>query len=283
MRFLLCLSKLPLGVLYAVTWCVYVVLYFGVRFRRPLAMDNLRRVFPDRSEAEREALSRASYRHAGELLAEVIKGADLSAAALQDRVRFENPEVLDACLAKGRPALLLASHHCNWEWLLAACCVRAGGGVDAVYKPIRSQAADRFLHYARSRFGGHPIPAASFLVEAMRRRNTTKLFAMVADQTPKHDEPKYWTRFLGQDTAFFLGPEKIAGLLRAPVLYVAMRRVARGQYVARFELLMEPPLAKEGTLLLERYTRAAERAVLESPADWLWMYRKWKYPRPAYD
>ncbi|MGH8619958.1 MAG: lysophospholipid acyltransferase family protein [Burkholderiales bacterium] len=283
MRVFLWLSKLPLGVLYAVTWCAYVLLYYGARFRRPLAMDNLRRAFPDKSDADRAAIAHASYRNGGELLAEVIKGADLDAEDLLARVRFENGEVLDDCLAAGRPVLLLASHHCNWEWLLSACCARVGGGVDAVYKPIRSVAADRFLHYARSRFGGHPIPAADFFVEAMRRRATTKVFAMVADQTPRHDEPKYWTQFLRQDTAFFLGPEKIAGLLKAPVVYVAMRRLARGRYAARFERLAEPPLPRDGTVLLERYARAAERAVLESPADWLWMYRKWKYPRPAYD
>jgi lauroyl/myristoyl acyltransferase len=62
-----------------------------------------------------------------------------------------------------------------------------------------------------------------------------------------------------------------------------MRRLARGRYAARFELLAEPPLPKDGNDIIERYARAAERAVRASPADWLWVYRKWKYPRPAYD
>jgi KDO2-lipid IV(A) lauroyltransferase len=282
MRFFVLLSRLPLGALYAVTWCVYVALYHVARFRRPLALANLQRAFPEMTAAEHAAIARSSYRNAADLLAEVIKGADLAAPDLLARVRFEDIEVLERCIAGG-PVLVLASHHCNWEWLLMACCARLGGGVDAVYKPIRNSAADRFLLMTRSRFGGHPIPAADFFVEAMRRRKTTRMFAMVADQTPKHDEPKYWTRFLNQETAFFVGPEKIAGFLKAPVIYVAMRRLARGRYAARFELLAEPPLPKDGSDIIERYARAAERAVRASPADWLWVYRKWKYPRPAYD
>ena len=32
----------------------------------------------------------------------------------------------------------------------------------------------------------------------------------------------------------------------------------------------------------ERYARACESDVLESPADWLWSYRRWRLKKPLY-
>jgi lauroyl/myristoyl acyltransferase len=32
----------------------------------------------------------------------------------------------------------------------------------------------------------------------------------------------------------------------------------------------------------ERYARACERDVFESPADWLWSYRRWRLKKPLY-
>ena len=53
---------------------------------------------------------------------------------------------------------------------------------------------------------------------------------MNADQAPVSTDKRYWTRFLGQDTAFYVGAEQIARATRLPVLYVLMRRVRRGFY-----------------------------------------------------
>jgi KDO2-lipid IV(A) lauroyltransferase len=106
---------------------------------------------------------------------------------------------------------------------------------------------------------------------------------MVADQTPPRNMDKHWTRFLNQDTAFFTGADKIARFLDAPVVYVAMRRVSKGHYTVRLHVLVEPPYENEDDLqVVERYARRLEAEIRESPADWLWVHNKWKYPRPAH-
>jgi len=154
--------------------------------------------------------------------------------------------------------------------------------VDAVYKPQRVAALDRFLRETRSRFGGNPIPHKEFLVEVLKRKTSARAFALVADQTPGKSEEKYWTRFLNQDTAFFVGADKIARITRSPVIFVGMRRLSRGYYEAKLELLAEPPYSGDTTQIIERYARAVERQILASPADFLWLHRKWKYKKPAY-
>jgi KDO2-lipid IV(A) lauroyltransferase len=276
------LSRLPLAVLYALTDFLYLIVYHIWRFRRRLSSANIRNSFPQLAEPQVEVIARQSYRNAFSLMAEVIKGASIDGAELRRRLQIENLSILEPWIKAGQPVVLLASHHCNWEWLLQVSCLELGISVDAVYKPLRVAAIDRFMFAARSRFGGNPIPVKDFLMEVLKRRKGARIIALVADQTPLAGEEKHWTHFLNQDTAFFVGADKIARILKAPVVFVGMRRISRGHYSARLELLSEPPYSRDGTDIIERYARVAETHIANHPADWLWMYRKWKYRKPLY-
>jgi len=280
--FLKILSRLPLSALYFLTDGLYLFIYHIWGFRRELSRSNLRNSFPDKSAAEIESIARASYRNACNMMAEILKGAVMPPEELRQRVKIANVGILQPYIAAGWPLVLLASHHCNWEWLLLDACLEFKIPVDAVYKPLRVSAIDRFMQEARSRFGGTPIPVKDFMIEVMRRRGAARIFALVADQTPPHDEEKHWTRFLNQDTAFFVGADKIARIAQAPVFFVGMHRVRRGYYEATLQLLAEPPYQGDGHEVIERYVRVAEDHIRKYPADWLWMYRKWKYKKPLY-
>jgi KDO2-lipid IV(A) lauroyltransferase len=276
------LSRLPLCVLYAFTDVLYLLVYRTWRFRKALTLDNLRRSFPKKPEAEIARIAAVAYRNAFDMMAEVVKGAAMPPAEIRQRMRISNLEILTPYLSAHRPVVLLASHHCNWEWLLLVSSLELKVSVDAVYKPLRVAGIDRFMFETRSRFGGNPIAVKDFLVEVMKRRGDARIFALVADQTPPHDEEKHWTRFLNQDTAFFVGADKIARIVRAPVFFVGIERTSRGYYQATLQLLAEPPYSGEGTDIIERYARAAESHIAQHPAGWLWMYRKWKYRKPLY-
>jgi KDO2-lipid IV(A) lauroyltransferase len=101
---------------------------------------------------------------------------------------------------------------------------------------------------------------------------------MVADQSPVSSDFRHWTGFLGQTTAFYMGPEKIAQATRFAVIFTAMRRIARGRYEIECELLAAAGERAAAGEITERYARAVERAVLAAPADWLWSHRRWKLP-----
>ncbi|MDQ6619792.1 MAG: lysophospholipid acyltransferase family protein [Pseudomonadota bacterium] len=275
------LTRIPLSMLYGLGWGAYILAFEVFRWRRNLARANLRGAFPEKSESEIDALLRQSYRNLGTMIAEAVHGFGATREQMRQCVHFENAEVPLQYIRAGRSIVLLAGHFCNWEWLLTGSAARLTVPINAVYKPQRTQAVDRFLRKARTRFGGNPIPVRTFLHEVMRRRHEARIYALVADQTPMRHEDKHWTVFLHRDTAFYTGAGKIARLLGAPVIFVAMHRTARGQYNARFEVLAEPPYCRESdSAVIEAYARALEREIRTSPADWLWVHRKWKYPKP---
>jgi len=198
-------------------------------------------------------------------------------------VAMENPEVVKQCVDAGQSVVLLTAHYGNWEWLLLAAGVHFGIAIDVVYQPQRVGAFDAFLREARSRFGSRLIPRKEFVYDLLSRAEQIRAYALIADQTPKHkSDPRHWTPFLHQDTAFFVGAGKIAKFLDAKVLYVRMRRVRRGHYSVRLEEIAAPPFDDVGDVeIVERYARKLERDIRESPADWLWLQKKWKIKREA--
>jgi KDO2-lipid IV(A) lauroyltransferase len=282
-RVLKFLTHLPLPVLYALGSFAYFVAYHVLRWHRALAARNLANAFPEKTPAERAALLKQSFINLGQTLAETFWGFGASADELAKRVAIENPELIERLVAQKRPVVVLAAHVCNWEWLLPGTGAQFGIPIDAVYKPLRVASLDAFIRDTRSRFGGKPIPIQSFLFELMRRAGEARAYAMVADQTPPRNMDKYWTRFLNQDTAFFTGADKIARFLDAPVVYIAMRRVARGYYSVRLHVLVEPPYDDDDLQVVERYARRLEIEIRNNPADWLWVHNKWKYTRAEAD
>jgi Kdo2-lipid IVA lauroyltransferase/acyltransferase len=285
LRFLLkALTRTPLPVLYAWGWLLHVIVFHVVRWRRDQVASDIARAFPDKSPAERARILRQSYRNIADVVMESIWGFGASAEKLAQRVTFENTALVDDAVAARQSVVLLTPHFCNWEWLLPAGGARFGLPIDAVYQKQRIEVLDQFLLDARSRFGGKPIVREDFVYELMHRAGTPRGYALIADQTPPRDDKKHWSRFLNRDTAFFIGAEKVARFLDSPVLYVAMRRVGRGRYSVRLLPLAMPPFDAEAagdvTPIMESFARKLEAAIRESPADWLWLQKRWKYPKP---
>ena len=282
MRFLFkALSWLPLSVLYSIGDGLFFFTYYVMRWRRDLAAGNLARSFPEKNEAERAAILKQSYRNLSDIFAEIVWSYSASPDDIRSRVTVENAELVVNETRAGRSVLLMTAHFCNWEWQVLAGNLHLDEPMFPVYKPQRVETMDRFLREARARFGGTPIPHKKLTRELIRRRSEAHVYAMVADQTPTIDEPKHWTQFLNQESVFFVGADAIARILKAPVVFVEMYRVRRGHYTMRVSMLAEPPYDKGAdTDVVERYARALEREIRNSPADWLWIHRKWKYPKP---
>lgn len=251
-------------------------------YRKHVVVDNLAHAFPDRPPEERERIARAYYAGFADVMFEIAKGASLAPAELRARVRVDGAEPVRECIARGRPALLIAAHQCNWEWLLLALGLELGCPVDAAYKPLKNAWADREMRAVRARFGAHLVPAQELLPEILKRRHIPRAIAMVADQEPTHSERKHWTRFLGRDSAFFLGAEEIARTTRYPVYFLAMRRIARGRYVVTVEPFADPSERLAPGEFTDRYAARVEEQIRSSPPDWPWSHKRWRLRKPFY-
>ena len=277
------LSLLPLPLLYAVFGAL-AFLARVVGWRAGLVRDGLARCLPDAAPDERRRIARDFYRYLGELVAEAVHGAGIDEAELADRLRFENREAVDAALAGGKRVILLAAHHCNWEWLLLRCSTDFGVPLVAAYKPASRERANRALSGMRSRLGATMVPAKQIVQYLIEQRGGVKLLALVADQSPAaSSDQQSWLPFFGRETAFFRGPGWIGAKMGYQPFFIAMRLERRGRYVARFVPLIQAGERADPDRIVEAYVRALETQVRAHPAQYFWAYNRWKRARRLYD
>jgi len=273
------LAALPLGALHAFASGFAWLARSLVPYRPAVIRESLALAFPERSVEARERIRHDFYRGYGDVMMELVKSASMPGEELDQRMRFANLDALRAEIATGTPVLLLAAHQCNWEWILLGLSRQLGYPVDAAYKPLKNDWADREMLALRSRFGARMIPADRVVRDVLARRSIPRLLALVADQEPVASERRHWTRFLNRDSAFFMGADALATSLHYPVYFVAIVRTARGRYLAHFERLAarDEPLAPGE--LTERYARRVEQQIHASPADWPWSHKRWRLRR----
>ncbi|HEY2590177.1 MAG TPA: lysophospholipid acyltransferase family protein [Steroidobacteraceae bacterium] len=275
------LSRLPWPMLYGSAACLAFLAHRVLRYRLEVVRDNVRGSFPDLDARARRRIVRGYYGRLGELAAEVVKSATLAPHELEERVALRNLACVRSELEAGRSVLIVAAHQCNWEWMLLTMSLKLGFPLAAAYKPLHDTRGERWMRLLRTRFGGTLIPAKELLGHLIRSRSPQAV-AMVADQEPVTSDFKWWTRFLGRPTAFYMGPEKIAQATRNAVVFAAARRIARGRYEVAFEPLASARATLEPGEITERYARLVEAQILASPEDWTWSHRRWKLKRPLY-
>lgn len=257
----------------ATAWMAYRLL----GLRRAVIRDNLARSFPQASAAERRSVAREFSRRQGELAAEVFHAARIGEAELRERVGIADAGML-APADGARPLILVGAHHCNFEWALQRLSLEMPGRFVCLYKPLRNARVDAWMRRLRTRFGARLVPAKSVLRELAQARDVLAV-GLIADQVPRTSPEKHWLGFLGQDTAFYMGPELLGRALRARVALLRMRRLARGRYRIEFESLNEPGEKLPRGAITERYAQALERWIRDDPAGWWWSHRRWKLRR----
>ena len=276
------LACVPLPALYGLASVAGWLTFRFFPHRKHVVLENLSKAFPAFSELQLREVMRRYYLGFAQMLMEIIKSVRMPAEELQQRVRIVNLELPQALLAQGQSVLLVAAHQCNWEWMLLALSIELGYPVDAAYKPLVNEWAEREMKKLRSRFGSRLVPAKDLLPDILKRRDVVRAVAMVADQEPTTSEHKYWTHFLGRDTAFYVGPEEIARVTRFPVFFIAMRRTARGHYEMEFQPLTDAGQVGPSGTLTERYARLVEQQIHAAPPDWPWSHKRWKLRKTLY-
>ena len=273
------LSALPLPMLYmlcaALAWFVRVVL----RFRWTITCRNLRDTCPQMDARQLRQVAIANYRHFGEMAAEMLAATRMNRQQLLDRVEIRNLELPRQWLARGRPVLLLAAHQSNWDWGMYAMAAALEYPVDVAYKPMKSGGADRVLSAMRRRWGVNLVPAKDLLSDLLQRRREVRAIAMLADQSPRTSEHQLWLPFLGRDTAFYAGPEQMARATRYDAIYVSLRRVRRGYYIAECQPLAEGSSTLAPGEFTGRYAQLVEKDVRAAPSEWTWGHKRWKQQR----
>ncbi|TZF83827.1 lysophospholipid acyltransferase family protein [Pedobacter sp. BS3] len=275
--FLYLASLLPFRALYVLADITYVLIYYIVGYRRQVVKINLQNAFPEKSVAERKAIEKKFYRFLSDQAFEILKMRSVSPACIKKRFVLNNLDELRQHLDAGRAVIGATGHYANWEWGTLIISLAIDNPIIVVYKPIQNQGFETYMNRMRARFGAHLVAMKRTLRKIVEFKGQPFLALLVSDQTPVQGETQYYTRFLNQPTAVFLGVEKIARLNNSPVVFCHIDRLKRGYYNCTFKTLVADSAQTAPHEITELHTRELERIIRQKPELWLWSHRRWKF------
>ena len=149
-----------------------------------------------------------------------------------------------------------------------------------IYKPQSNEVFTEFFNRTRSRFGAEMVSMRQTLRKMIEYKNRLTFTVLASDQTPTREDAKYFTTFLNQPTAVFLGVEKLTKVMDCVVIFYRIDLVKRGYYTYTFVPLVEDPKNTKPHEITEIHVKYLEKQIREKPEYWLWSHRRWKI-KPA--
>jgi KDO2-lipid IV(A) lauroyltransferase len=277
--FLYLLAVLPMRWLYAVSGCLYYILFYLVGYRKKVVYENFSRSFPEWGEEELNKAVKTYYSYFCDLLTETFKLLVFTPEKLLKRCEID-PGLLHLLAGQNKQnkkVLIAMAHYGNWEWASNAIRYKTGIRQLVVYKNIKNPYFEKLTNKMRAITGAELVPMGNILRVLTQNRAALFNLVLATDQAPP-PETAYWTSFLNQDTPFFNGVEKLSKKFDMAVVFLSVRRKARGRYVLNGELINDAQTASENDIT-EKYARLLEAEIRRDPYTWLWSHRRWKHSR----
>jgi len=279
--FLYIFSILPWPVVFIISDFFFLILFYILRYRRKIVQMNLSLSFPEKSGKELKSIEFRFYRYFTDMVFEIIKLFTMSPEQKLERCKmeYETQELFKNLYKKEKSAILVMGHYGNWEYCPSGLPLQTDYQSYLIYHPLTNRFFDKLMSRMRTKTSCKLYTMAGTLKGMISNSNELNITAFLNDQSP---DPKgaYWTTFLNQDTAVFIGTEKIAQKLKLAVIYGRMERVVRGKYVYQTQLICEDASQTQHGEITESHSRLLEKDIHEAPEYWLWTHRRWKHSKP---
>ena len=256
--------------------------FLGIAAVGPMksSLNGLRMVFGDRmSEEQLRKLNRRVVLHFAQMLFEVPHIFKLNLDNLHRYVYFENEEVMEEALARGKGCFFLTGHFGNWELMSAATTLRFQTSGIAVARPADFAPVEELLMRLRTRFGTEIIPKKKAMKKLLMGTRKNKAMGILLDQNVDWYEGVF-VPFLGQPACTNKGLALIAMKTGAPVIPVFSARQPDGRYRVVFE--KEVDLIRSGSKLSDTeentalFNRIINKHIYWYPEQWFWFHKRWK-------
>lgn len=270
------ISLLPYRILYFFSDFFFIVIYYGLRYRRTVVMSNLKIAFPEKSQLELDRIALQFYRDFVDNFIEMIKLLSISKTELLRHLSVDNEVLLEA-ESEGKNIYLVLGHFFNWELANQAYAAAASHHFLVAYMPLENKLLDKVIIKLRSRFGSHLLRATKFRHDFRAQGNKEPYtLVLVADQNPGSPEHALWTDFFGQKIPFVTGPEA-ARLGQNMVVFGHIYKERRGHYHSKLFIFSRDASKLKKGEITKGMSSFFEEAIRKHPCSYLWSHRRWKY------
>lgn len=275
--FIYLMALLPFWVLHRLSDFFFLIVYYGIGYRKKMVLKNLRKSFPEKSEREIKQLSKQFYAHFCDLLIESIKSVGMTQKEFNKRYVIKNWDKLLERLERGESPLLVSPHAGNWEWVFSLVEF-IPVPVYAVYQPLRNTQLDQYIRDTRQKYGAIMISMSETFKQLLKAHEEKRqMIAWFAADQACHPDKAHWVHFLNQETTFHTGYETIAIQTNQAVLFLDIKKVARSKYELEFKLIHEASDEIQKGDVVNKFAQLTEARIKETPAYWLWSHNRWKH------
>ncbi len=274
--FLWLLHWLPLPALRGLGWILGKTLYALGRERRSVALINLRLCFPEKTEAEREALARQHFIAFSRAILDRTLGWWASKERLQRMIRVKGEEHL--IVPEGTSLIVLSPHFVGLDAAATRLTMLAAGCT--VYSKQKNPVFDKVLFDGRHRFQRCLLLSRQ---DGMRKVIKAMKQGLPFYYLPDMDfgpEDSIFVPFFGVQAATIPGVSRLARLTGARVIACITRQVADG-----YEVEITPAWdnfpgesVEADTELVNRFI---ETQVLRMPEQYFWLHKRFKTRPPG--
>jgi len=283
-KFLLLLTRLlPVRMIYG--FSVFVV-FVGSRLRwkrKQIALDNIKIVFPGKTDKERKYIFRESLRNMLKNYSEIafVISGRYGEREITQMAGASGLGYLDELKSRGQGALLYSGHFGNFGLLIAWLAIK-GYPLAAIYKEA-ANFPDDFFEKVWRKLNVTPLKYKSdvaLTVSIIRALKEGKFVFIQNDQS----HPKgIYINFFNKSAPSPAGPALLAKRAGVPVIPAYICRDRNNHH--NITILPEIRLLEEGdhekfmvvnTQLLIDWIA---EILLKYPTEWLWLHNRWKRAR----
>ena len=267
----------PLKTAYSIAVFLADVRYlFAFRDKR-FVTENLKAIFPEKSEKEIAVIRRAMFRNFAKYLVDFFRFKKLDMEYVNKNIRFENIQHVKEGLKSGNGVILLTAHLGNWE-LGGVAIAMAGYPLMSVALPHKSKKVNEFFNSQRQSRGMGVLPLGNAAKSCLKTLKNNGLLALVGDRN--FIGKGMIVDFFGKPAVFPTGPAFLSLHSKAKIVPGFMLRNGDDSFVIKFEPSLEyTPCGDDDKDLHEiiaKCKNVIENYIRKYPDQWYMFRRFWK-------
>lgn len=274
------LSKLPAKK--ATAFADRVARYIGPKTKRHrLALENLKRAFPEKTILEREKIAHDMWGNMSRLAAEYIFLDEIfdydPDAQDQGIIEVSGADIFEELRNNPRPFIVFTAHTGNFE-LLPIASATFGLNITALFRPPNNQYIAKRVLSARQTKMGHLVPSRAGASWALANElEAGRGVGMLVDQ---HFHKGSKTKFFGQDVLTSPLLAKLVRQYNCDVYPSRSIRLPNGRFRLEIEPAIKIPHKSDGSVDIQATGQVlndkVEEWAREYPGQWQWFHDRWR-------
>jgi KDO2-lipid IV(A) lauroyltransferase len=246
-----------------------------------IGRENLAMAFPEKPEAEREAILMGVWDNLGRQVAEYAHLDRLWdfdwEHPHQGRIVSDDAEVFNRLRDDGKPGVIFAAHLGNWE-LPALLTALYGFKGAVVYRAPNIPRLAAEVKRIREGLMGQLIPSG--IEGVLRARAILEDGGHVGMLVDQHSRTGTPVTFFGHECLANPLLARLARLYECPIVGVRVVRLTQHRFRIEAAGPIDPPRDARGRIdeqaTMQVITSIIEGWVREHPEQWLWLHRRWR-------